>query len=181
MANVGYIRVSTVDQNTERQLDGLTMEKTFADKLSGATTDRPQLQAMLEYVREGDVIHVHSIDRLARSLVDLLALVKEQTARGVHIHFHKEQLQFTGESNPTQELMLSIMGSVAQFERSMMKERQREGIAKAKEKGVYKGRVKTIDDAAIRTHVAEGNSYRKTAEALGVNLSTVQRAMKAEA
>lgn len=179
MANVGYIRVSTTDQNTERQLDGLAMDKTFTDKVSGATTNRPQLQAMLEFVREGDVIHVHSIDRLARSLVDLLALVREQTARGVHIHFHKEALLFTGESNPTQELMLSIMGSVAQFERAMIKERQKEGIAKAKQKGVYKGRVKTVDDAAIRAHVAAGNSIRKTAEAFGVNPSTVQRAMKA--
>ncbi|WBI33416.1 Transposon Tn3 resolvase [Pseudomonas aeruginosa] len=128
------------------------MDKTFTDKVSGATTNRPQLQAMLEFVREGDVIHVHSIDRLARSLVDLLALVREQTARGVHIHFHKEALLFTGESNPTQELMLSIMDSVAQFERAMIKERQKEGIAKAKQKGVYKGRVKTVDDAAIRAH-----------------------------
>lgn len=179
MANVGYIRVSTVDQNTERQLDGIALDKVFTDKVSGATTDRPQLQALLDYVREGDVIHVHSIDRLARSLVDLLALVQEQVARGVHIHFHKENLLFTGESNPTQELMLSIMGSVAQFERAMIRERQREGIAKAKQKGVYKGRSKTIDDAAIRAHVAAGNSYRKTAEDLGINLSTVQRAMKA--
>lgn len=181
MANVGYIRVSTADQNTERQLDGITLDKTYTDKVSGATTDRPELQEMLRYVRDGDTIHVHSIDRLARSLVDLLALVKDQTTKGVHIQFHKENLLFTGESNPTQELMLSIMGSVAQFERAMIKERQKEGIAKAKQKGVYKGRVKTIDDAAIRAHVAAGNSYRKTAETLGVNLSTVQRAMKTEA
>ncbi|WP_343572999.1 recombinase family protein [Pseudomonas sp.] len=180
MANVGYVRVSSTDQNTERQLDGIALDKTYADKVSGATTDRPQLQAMLEYVRDGDTIHVHSIDRLARSLVDLLALVKDQTARGVHVHFHKENLVFTGESNPTQELMLSIMGSVAQFERTMIKERQKEGIAKAKQKGVYKGRVKSVDDAAIRAHVEAGNSIRKTAKAFGVNPSTVQRAMKAE-
>lgn len=179
MANVGYVRVSTTDQNTERQLDGIQLDKVYTDKLSGATTERPQLQAMLEYVREGDTIHVHSIDRLARSLIDLLALVKEQTARGVQVHFHKENLLFTGEANPTQELMLSIMGSVAQFERAMIRERQREGIAKAKEKGVYKGRAKVVDDEAIRSLIASGVSYRKAAEQLEVSLSTVQRAMKA--
>ncbi|WP_426778806.1 recombinase family protein [Pseudomonas aeruginosa] len=178
MANVGYIRVSTTDQNTERQLDGVQLNKVFTDKVSGATTDRPELQNMLEYVREGDVIHVHSIDRLARSLVDLLALVQSLTAKGVHVRFNKENLLFTGESNPTQSLMLSIMGSVAEFERAMIRERQREGIAKAKEKGVYKGRSKSIDDEAIRSHVAAGNSYRDTAKALGVGVSTVQRAMK---
>lgn len=178
MAQVGYVRVSSIDQNTERQLDGLPLEKVFTDTVSGATTDRPQLQVMLDYVREGDVIHVHSIDRLARSLVDLLALVQGLTTKGIHIRFHKENLLFTGEANPTQELMLSIMGSVAQFERAMIRERQREGIEKAKEKGVYKGRRKTIDDAAIRAHVSAGNSYRETAKALGIGVSTVQRAMK---
>ncbi|MFV3334171.1 recombinase family protein [Pseudomonas sp. NY15437] len=179
MAKVGYVRVSSVDQNTERQLDGVQLDKVFTDKVSGATTDRPQLHAMLDYVREGDVIVVHSIDRLARSLVDLLALVQGLTTRGVHVHFHKENLVFTGEANPTQDLMLNIMGSVAQFERTMIRERQREGVAKAKAKGVYKGRVKTVDDEAIRSLVASGVSYRKAAEQLEVSLSTVQRAMKA--
>ncbi|MGE8468651.1 MAG: recombinase family protein [Pseudomonas putida] len=178
MANIGYIRVSTVDQNTERQLDGIKLDKTFSDKVSGATTDRPELKNLLEYAREGDVIHVHSIDRLARSLVDLLGLVQGMTSKGIHVQFHKENLLFTGEHNPTQELMLSIMGSVAQFERAMIRERQREGIEKAKENGVYKGRTKTIDDLAIREYVAAGNSYRITAKVFGVGLSTVQRAMK---
>jgi DNA invertase Pin-like site-specific DNA recombinase len=178
MANVGYVRVSTVDQNTERQLDGLALDKVFTDTVSGATTERPKLQDMLGYVREGDVIHVHSIDRLARSLVDLLALVQDLTIKGVHIRFHKENLLFTGETNPTQELMLSIMGAVAQFERTMIRERQREGIEKAKSKGKYKGRMKTVNDEAIRTAIAGGLSFRKTAEELGVSLSTVQRAMR---
>ena len=186
MARVGYIRVSSVDQNTERQLEGVAVDKTFTDKMSGGTTDRPELQAMLEYVREGDIIVVHSIDRLARSLADLLKLVEDLTDRGVHVRFHKEQLEFTGENSPMQKLMLSMMGSFAEFERSMIKERQREGIAKAKKKGVYKGRAKTVDDAAIRAAVAgdgetKGLSFRKAAESLGVSLSTVQRAMKAEA
>ncbi|MFI8608422.1 recombinase family protein [Pseudomonas sp. NPDC077649] len=179
MAQVGYVRVSSVDQNTARQLDGIALDKVFTDKVSGATTDRPQLLAMLDYVREGDRIHVHSIDRLARSLADLLSLVQELNAKGVHVQFHKENLLFTGDDNPTQHLMLSMMGAVAQFERSMIKERQREGIAKAKAKGVYTGRAKTIDDEAIRAEIAAGSSFRKTAEKLNVSLSTVQRAMRA--
>lgn len=181
MAKVGYVRVSSVDQSTERQLDGVALDKVFTEKVSAATTDRPQLQAMLEYVREGDTIVVHSIDRLARSLVDLLKLVEDLTQRGVHIYFDKEKLEFTGEDSPSQNLMLQMMGAVAQFERAMIKERQREGIAKAKQKGVYKGRTKTVDDDAIRAAVSGGLSFRKAAEELGVSLSTVQRAMKASA
>lgn len=181
MAKVGYVRVSSVDQNTDRQLDKLlpSLDKVFTDKASGKDVSRPQLQAMLEYVREGDCIVVHSIDRLARSLADLLSLVQELNAKGVHVQFTEENLLFTGDDNPTQHLMLSMMGAVAQFERAMIRERQREGISKAKEKGVYKGRVKTVDDDAIRAEIAGGLSFRKAAEKLGVSLSTVQRAMKA--
>lgn len=178
MAQVGYIRVSSVDQQTDRQLDGMTLDKTFIDKVSGATTDRPQLQAMLEYIREGDTLHVHSIDRLARSLSDLLKLVESLNTKGINVHFQKEQLKFTGENDPMQKLMLSMMGSFAEFERSMIRDRQREGIAKAKEKGVYKGRVKSVDDDAIRQLVVSGTSFRKAAEQLGISLSSVQRAMK---
>ncbi|MDH4872896.1 recombinase family protein [Pseudomonas sp. BN515] len=178
MAQVGYVRVSSVDQNTERQLDGVQVDKTFTDKASGKDVIRPQLQAMLEYVREGDTIHVHSIDRLARSLADLLSLVESLNAKGIHIRFHKEQLEFTGENSPMQKLMLSMMGSFAEFERSMIRERQREGIAKAKDAGVYKGRVKKVDDDAIRAAIAGGSSFRQAAKDLNVSLSTVQRAMK---
>lgn len=178
MANVGYVRVSSVDQNTARQLDGLTLDETFTDKVSGATTERPALQEMLRFVRKGDTVHVHSIDRLARSLSDLLGLVEDFTAKGVAVQFHKENLTFTGADDKYQNLMLQMMGAVAEFERSMIKERQREGIAKAKIAGVYKGRTKSVDDAQIRAAVGSGLSFRKTAESLGVSLSTVQRAMK---
>lgn len=179
MASIGYIRVSSTDQNTSRQLEGVALDEVFTDKVSAANTDRPELQAMLRHVRKGDVLRVHSIDRLARSLEDLLALVKGLISRGVAVSFHKEQLHFTGEANPMQELMLGLLGSVAQFERALIRERQAEGIAKAKEKGVYKGRVKSVDDDAIRKAMAEdGASFRKVAKALGVSLSTVQRAMK---
>lgn len=179
MANIGYIRVSTADQNTDRQLDGIALDKRFEDKLSGSTTDRPQLLAMIEWVREGDVVHVHSIDRLARSMSDLLKIVADLNAKRVAIRFQKEDMTFTGEDSPMQKLMLNMMGSFAQFEREVMKERQREGIAKAKEKGVYKGRVKTVDDAGILALLAEGKTVRAVAAELGINPSTVQRAKKA--
>lgn len=179
MASIGYIRVSTADQNTDRQLDGVALDKRFEDKLSGSTTDRPQLLTMIEWAREGDVVHVHSIDRLARSMSDLLKIVADLNAKRVAVRFHKEDMTFTGEDSPMQKLMLNMMGSFAQFEREVMKERQREGIAKAKEKGVYKGRVKTIDDAAILALLAEGKTVRAVAAELGVNPSTVQRAKKA--
>lgn len=181
MSQVAYIRVSTVDQNTDRQLDGLTFDKVFADKVSGATTDRPQLQAMLGYVREGDTVHVHSIDRLARSMADLLKIVADLNTKGVHVKFHKEAMTFTGEDSPMQKLMLNMMGSFAQFEREVMKERQREGIAKAKDRGVYKGRIKAVDDAAILALLDSGKSIRAVAAELGVNPSTVQRAKKSAA
>jgi DNA invertase Pin-like site-specific DNA recombinase len=179
MANIGYIRVSTADQNTDRQLDGITLDKRFEDKLSGSTTDRPQLLAMIEWVREGDVVHVHSIDRLARSMSDLLKIVADLNDKRVAVRFHKEDMTFTGEDSPMQKLMLNMMGSFAQFEREVMKERQREGIAKAKEKGVYKGRTKTVDDSAILALLAEGKTVRAVAAELSINPSTVQRAKKA--
>jgi len=181
MTNIAYIRVSTVEQNTDRQLDGMTFDKTFTDKLSGSNANRPQLIAMIDWARAGDVVHVHSIDRLARSMADLLKIVSDLNAKGVHVKFHKEDMKFTGEDSPMQKLMLNMMGSFAQFEREVMKERQREGIAKAKEKGVYKGRVKTVDDTAILALLAEGKSVRAVALELNVNPSTVQRAKKASA
>jgi DNA invertase Pin-like site-specific DNA recombinase len=175
MVKVAYIRVSTVDQNTERQLDGLKFDKIFEDKCSGKDTKRPQLQALLEYVREGDELHVHDISRMARNLEDLIGLVKKLNNQGVAVHFHKEHLIFTGEKNPMQELMLGVMGAVYQFERSMLLERQREGILKAKQAGKYKGRPKEIDREEILQLLESGVSIRKTASQLSVSVSTVQR------
>ena len=110
---VGYVRVSTVEQNTERQLDGVAVDKRFEDKASGKDTARPQLAAVLEYVRDGDTLVVHSMDRLARSLEDLRRLVRELTARGVRVEFVKENLTFTGEDSPMSNLLLSMLGAVA--------------------------------------------------------------------
>lgn len=145
---VGYQRVSSVDQNEMRQLDGLELDKTFTDKASGKDTQRPQLQRALEFLREGDTLVVHSMDRLARNLDDLRAIVMTLTKRGVNVQFVKESLTFTGEDSPMSTLLLSVMGAFAEFERSLIRERQREGIAIAKAKGdVYKGRKPSLDAA----------------------------------
>jgi DNA invertase Pin-like site-specific DNA recombinase len=146
---IGYIRVSTLDQNPERQLDGVRCDKTFTDKASGKDIRRPQLQAALEYVRDGDTLVVHSLDRLARNLVDLRNIVSDLITRDVTVEFSKENLRFTNHKNPQSTLFLSVMGAFAEFERSLIRERQREGIELAKRAGVYKGR-KPILDAARR-------------------------------
>jgi DNA invertase Pin-like site-specific DNA recombinase len=175
---VGYKRVSSVDQSTVRQLDGVAVDKTFEDKASGKDTQRPQLQAAFDYVREGDVLAVHSMDRLARNLGDLLRLVENLTGRGVAVEFVKEGLVFTGDDSPMSKMLLGIMGSVAQFERSMILERQREGVAKAKAAGVYKGRKRAFDAAAaqvIQGRVAGGEKIAAVAREYGVTRPTIYR------
>ncbi len=178
MADVGYIRVSTVEQNTDRQLDGITFDKTFTDKVSGGTRNRPGLEALMEYVREGDTVHIHSIDRLARDLGDLLSLLKHFKGEGVTVRFHKEHLTFTGEANPFQDLQLQVIGAVAQFERAIIKERQREGIAKAKAKGIYRGRKPSIDAEKVKTLHSQGMTPTAIASELGIARSSVYLAMK---
>lgn len=133
---VGYTRVSTLEQNTDRQLDGIDVDRAFADHVSGKDLHRPQLTAMLQFVREGDTVVVHSMDRLARNLDDLRATVRDLTARGVRVEFVKEQLTFTGDDTAMATLLLSVMGAFAEFERALIRERQREGIALAKQRGV---------------------------------------------
>src|SRR6476661_2528442 len=115
---VGYIRVSSTEQNTARQLDGLSLDKIFTDKQSGKDTQRPQLQACLAYLRKGDVLVVHSPDRLARSLVDLLGIVGDLVARGIGVEFTTGGLQpfHPGKDCATNKLMLSILGAIAEFE-----------------------------------------------------------------
>lgn len=180
MANVGYIRVSSVDQKTDRQLDGLALDKVFEDKASAADTKRPQLEACLDYIREGDSLNVHSIDRLACNLRDLLRLIEQITAKGVSVTFHKEHLTFTGQSDPFQTLQLQIIGAVAEFERALIKERQREGIAKAKEKGKHLGRVRKLSDeqeANLRARALAGEEKVKLADEYGVSRQSVYRIM----
>jgi DNA invertase Pin-like site-specific DNA recombinase len=177
---VGYQRVSTVDQNTARQLDGIQLDKVFTDQASGKDTNRPQLTACLSYVREGDTLVVHSMDRLARSLKDLLHTVDDLTARGVRVRFVKENLTFTNDtSDPCAELMLAVMGAVAQFERSLLLERQREGIAIAKTKGKYLGRKPSLtaeQAEQVAARLDDGASASALAREFGVSRATVYNA-----
>src|SRR3546814_6582702 len=115
---IGYVRVSTFDQNVDRQLDGQSLDRIFTDKASGKDINRPELDAMLAFAREGDTVVVHSMARLARNLDDLRKLVQSLTKRGVRIEFVKESLPFSGEDSPMANLMLSVMGEFAEFERS---------------------------------------------------------------
>jgi DNA invertase Pin-like site-specific DNA recombinase len=173
---VGYIRVSSIDQNTVRQLDGIALDKSYTDKASGGDTNRPQLQAALEYLRDGDVLVVHSMDRLARNIGDLLRIVETLNKRGVVVEFVKESLTFTGDDSAMSKLMLTIMGGVAEFERAMIRERQREGIAKAKEAGKYQGRKSTMTEAqvqSIRDRSAAGENKSALAREFGVTRQTI--------
>lgn len=146
---IGYVRVSSYDQNVERQLEGIDLDRVFTDAASGKDTDRPQLKALIAYAREGDTLIVHSMDRLARNVDDLRRLVQQQTRRGIRVQFIKENLLFTGEESPMANLMLTVLGAVAQFERDLIRERQREGIALAKQRGVYRGRGKKLTPERI--------------------------------
>jgi DNA invertase Pin-like site-specific DNA recombinase len=148
---IGYKRVSTVDQNTLRQLDGVAVDEVFEDKASGkSTAQRAALEAMLKHVRKGDVVICHSMDRMARNLDDLRRIVLGLTSRGVRVEFTKEGLSFTGEDSALSRLLLSVMGAFAEFERSLILERQREGIAIAKVAGKYKGRKATLTSEKSR-------------------------------
>ena len=183
---IGYKRVSTLDQNTARQLDGLTLDKVFEDHASGKDTARPQLQAALEWAREGDTLVIHSMDRLARNLGDLLRIVADLTGRKVRVEFVKEALTFTGEDSPMATLMLSIMGAVASFERSMILERQREGVAIAKKAGKYLGRSPAIRSnngklAELKRLAAEKVPISEIARQLKVSRQTIYSALKQEA
>lgn len=176
---IGYIRVSSIDQNTARQLDGVTLDKVFEEKASAkGTEDRHQLTACLAYCRSGDTLHVHSMDRLARNLDDLRRIVKELTARGVAVKFEKEGLTFTGEDSPMANLLLSMLGAVAEFERALIRERQREGIAQAKKKGVYTGRkpsLTTEQAAELRQRAANGDAKATIARDLGISRESVYK------
>ena len=136
-----YIRVSTIEQNTERQLKDIACDRIYEEKISGKDTNRPQLQAMLSNIRSGDIINIHEMSRLARNTRDLLNLVEEITSKGATVVFHKENLTFKGneKQDPYQKMMMTMLGAVAELERNLILERQREGIALAKLHGKYKG------------------------------------------
>jgi DNA invertase Pin-like site-specific DNA recombinase len=173
---VGYVRVSTHEQHTDRQLDGIELDRCFTDRASGKDVARPELAALKRFVREGDVVVVHSMDRLARNLDDLRQIVKELTARGVYIEFVKEGLKFTGEDSPMAHLMLSVMGAFAEFERALLRERQREGIILAKQRGAYRGRKPALDAEGIvelKRRIALGQCKSEIARDMGICRETL--------
>lgn len=178
---IGYIRVSSYDQNPERQLEGMHLDKTFTDKASGKDLKRPAFEELLDYVRDGDTVLVHSMDRLARNLEHLRQVVREFTSKGVKVQFVKESLTFTGEDSPMATLLLSVIGAVAEFERSLIGERQREGVALAKQKGLYKGRKKALNETQIhdlQKRVAQGEKKATLAKAFNIRRETIYQYLK---
>lgn len=184
---IGYIRVSTLDQSTSRQeeqLQGFNLDTVFIDKASGKDTERPQLQLALKHCRKGDTLIIHSMDRLARNLDDLRAIVKQLTDAGVAVQFVKECMTFTGEDSPMSKLMLSVMGAFAEFERSLIKERQLEGIAVAKTKGVYSGRKPSLSADKVAELLAKdkANGHKNRAglaRELGISRETLYQYLRA--
>ena len=180
---IGYVRVSSFDQNPKRQLENVPVARVFTDKASGKDTHRPELDRMLAFVREGDTVVVHSMDRLARNLDDLRRIVQSLTLRGVRIEFVKEGLTFTGEDSPMANLLLSVMGAFAEFERALLRERQREGIALAKRRGVYRGRKKALSPeraAELRQRATAGEQKAKLAREFGISRETLYQYLRAD-
>lgn len=178
---IGYIRVSSYDQNPERQLEGYNLDKTYIDKASGKDTERPQLMSLMDYAREGDTVIIHSMDRLARNLDDLRRLVNSLTKKGIAVNFLKEKLTFTGEDSPMANLLLSVLGAIAEFERSLIRERQLEGIAIAKKRGLYKGRKKALAPnqiQEIKQRISSGEKKSKVARDFGICRDTLYQYLK---
>ncbi len=178
---LAYIRVSSIDQNTVRQLAGMEFDETFTDKCSGSSTKREALSQLKLHCRKGDAVYCHSIDRLARNLSDLLKLVEFFIDKGVEIHFVKESLSFTGKDNPIQKMQLQIIGSVAEFERSMIRARQREGIAARKAKGLPVGRKSIVSDKMQQQIIkasSKGITKTEIAKSFGIGRATVYRVLE---
>lgn len=178
---IGYVRVSTADQNADRQIEALgNVDKLFIDRASGATRNRPQLEALLEYFRDGDVIRVKSADRLARSTADLLTLLDTVRAADAHIEFVDTPELNT--DSPQGRLVITILGAVAEHEKAIIRERQREGIAIAKAKGVYrKRRALTDDDVELaQSLISLGIPIAEVARRLEVSRQTVYNAIRAK-
>ena len=178
---IGYVRVSSFDQNPDRQLDGVPVARAFTDKASGKDTRRPELDRLLAFARDGDTVVVHSMDRLARNLDDLRRIVQDLTWRGVRVEFVKEGLTFTGDDSPMANLMLSVMGAFAEFERALLRERQREGIAVAKQRGVYRGRKRSLNMEQIgevKRRIAAGEQKARVAREMGISRETVYQYLR---
>ncbi len=182
MTNVGYIRVSSYSQNTDRQLREIHLDKAFEEKASAKDSKRPQLVACMEWLRDKDVLHVHSIDRLARNLQDLQNIVQTLTDKGVTVVFHKENLTFSGgASDPMKTLMLQMMGAFSEFERSLINERRKEGMAAAKAAGKQIGAKRKLSDEdviEIKSRLASGASKSSLANQYSISRQTLYTALK---
>lgn len=180
---IGYIRVSTFEQNPGRQLEGVPLDKTYLDKVSGKDINRPQLNALLDYARGGDTVIVHSMDRLARNSDDLKRVVRFFTDKNITVQFIKEGLIFTGDDSPMSQLMLTVLGAVAQFEHALISERRREGIALAKQRGAYKGRKPALTGEQvtdIKNRLANGDKKSHIARDLKICRETLYKYLKQE-
>jgi len=183
---VGYVRVSTIEQNPERQiaeLHKMEVEKLFIDKCSGKDANRPQLKELLSYVREGDEVYICSLDRLARNMAELSRILNDLHARGVLVFFIKENLKIEPlkASSAISQLMFNIMGSFAEFERTLIRERQAEGIAIAKSKGIYRGGTKklTVEQVAdLKSQAGNGVPKIKIAKTFGITRETVYQYLR---
>lgn len=178
---IGYVCVSSFDQNPECQLEQVSVDRQFTDEVSSKSSCRPELERLLALVREGDTVVVYSMDRLARNLDELRYLVQEFTQRGVGIEFVKENLTFAGKNSPTASLMLSLIGALADFERALIRERQREGISLAKQRGVYRGRKKVLSlerAAELRRRAAAGEQKARLAREFGISRETLYQYLK---
>ena len=179
--NIGYKRVSSSDQNPDRQLSDIELDETFTDFTSGKDKERPGLESCLKYCRKGDILHIHSIDRLARNLGELQTIVDELKAKKVSVKFHKENLAFLGGDSSMDKLLLQIMGAFAEFERTLIKERQREGIAIAKSNGIRLGKPpKVIKNKReeIKKRAIQGEKIPALAVEYGVSRGTIYNYIK---
>lgn len=176
---IGYVRVSTIDQNPERQLENIELDKKFIDYASASSTDRPQLKAMLDYAREDDIIIVHSMDRLCRNVFDLKKIANELVSRQIQIKFIKENITIDGQQNAMSNLMLSLMGAFAEFELAYIRERQMQGIQIAKQKGIYKGRkskfTEEMKQQIEHKMTASRDQKSKIAKELGISRNTLYK------
>ena len=172
---VGHTRVSSTDQNPERQLERLKLDRVFTDKAWGKDTQRLQLDLLFSFVREGDLVIVHSMDRLARNLDDRHLIVHTLMQRGMRIEFVKEQLSFSGEDSPMANRLLSVMGAFAEFERALIRERQAEGIALAKARGAFKGTQAGAHRTAAfyAARAKAGEAKAALADEFGISRATV--------
>jgi DNA invertase Pin-like site-specific DNA recombinase len=180
---LGYKRVSSYEQNTARQLEGIKIDLVFEEKISGKDKKRPELMNLIKTAYIGDTVVVHSMDRLARNLVDLKKIVSDLVANGAEVKFVKENLTFSGKEDHYSQLMLNLMGSFAEFERSLIKSRQMEGIAIRKAAGLYKGvgRKRSITDeqiAEINRRVSAGEMKTKIAKDMKISRESIYKLLK---